>query len=91
MKININFENNFFKPRKKNNIDFEPTAPPYYEQILLLQMNSNQSFCFGGRHYSQTVNKNEYEKVNPKTKELIKTIKGTCNICGRKKSQIFTK
>ena len=37
-------------------------------------------------------NKNiEYEKVNPKTKKLVKVIKGTCSICGRNKSQIFTK
>ena len=29
--ININIKFNFFKPRKKNNINIEPSAPPYYE------------------------------------------------------------
>ena len=33
----------------------------------------------------------QYEKVNPKTKKLVKVIKGTCSICSRNKSQIFTK
>ena len=28
---------------------------------------------------------------NPKIKKLIKVIKGTCSICGRNKSQNFTK
>ena len=46
--------------------------------------------CVGGKHYSNTDNKIEYEKVNPKTKKLVKFIKGTCSICSRNKSQIFT-
>ena len=54
-------------------------------------MNSNQSYCLGGRHYSQTVNKNIFEKVNPKTKKLVKNIKGRCSIYGKNKSQICTK
>ena len=54
-------------------------------------MNSNQSYCLGGRHYSQTVNKNEHEKANTETKNLVKIIKRICNICGRNSSQIFTK
>ena len=54
-------------------------------------MNSNQSYCLGGRHYSQTLHQNVYEKVNPRTKELVKIIKTKCSICGRNKSQIFTK
>ena len=33
----------------------------------------------------------EYEKVKPRTKKLVKFIKGSCDICGRNKSQIFTK
>ena len=33
----------------------------------------------------------EYEKVNPKNKKLVEIINGTCSICGRNKSQIFTK
>ena len=54
-------------------------------------MNSNQSYCLGGRHYSKTNNITQYEKRNPKIKKLVKIIKGTCSICGRKKSQFFTK
>ena len=47
--------------------------------------------CLGGRHYSNTNNITLYEKMNPKAKKLDKIIKGTCSICGRNKSQIFTK
>ena len=43
------------------------------------------------RHYSNTNNAIEYEKVNPKTEKLVKIIQGTCSTCGRNKSQIFTK
>ena len=50
-----------------------------------------KTWCVGGRHYINTNKIIEYEKVNPKTKNLVKDIKGTCNICGRNKSQIFTK
>ena len=49
-----------------------------------------KTWCVCGKHYSDTVNKNVYEKVNPKTKKLVKIIKGKCSICGGKKSQIFT-
>ena len=48
-------------------------------------------WCVGGRHYSNTINQNVFEKVNPKTKKLVKIIRGTCSLCGRNKSQIFTK
>ena len=50
-----------------------------------------KTWCVGGRHKSDTVNENIFEKVNPKTHQLVKIIEGTCNICGRNKSQIFTK
>ena len=50
-----------------------------------------KSYCLGGRHMSNTNNIVEYEQVNPRTKKLVKIIKGTCTICGRNKSQIFTK
>ena len=32
----------------------------------------------------------EKEKLNPKTKKLVKIIEGIRSICGRNKSQIFT-
>ena len=44
-----------------------------------------------GKHKSKTNNIIEYEKVNPKTKKLVKIMKGKCSICGRNKSQVFTK
>ena len=53
-----------------------------------------KTWCVGGRHKSDTINITQYEKVkkvNPKTKKLVKTIKGNCSFCGRNESQIFTK
>ena len=50
-----------------------------------------KTWCVGGKHYSITNNISHYEKVNHRTKELVKIIKGTCSICNRKKSQTFTK
>ena len=50
-----------------------------------------KTWCVGGRHYSNTNNITEYEKVNPRTMKLVKIIKGRCSICNRNKSQIFTK
>ena len=50
-----------------------------------------KTWCVGGKHYSKTNNISQYEKVNPRTKKLVKIIKGSCNKCGRNKSQIFTK
>ena len=50
-----------------------------------------KTFCLGGHHMSNTDKIIEYEiKVNPRTKKLVNIIKGTCSICGRNKSQIFT-
>ena len=50
-----------------------------------------KTWCLGGCHYSNTKNVTQYERRNPKIKKLVKIIKGTCSICGRNKSQIFTK
>ena len=50
-----------------------------------------KTWCVGGKHYSNTVNESIIEKVNPRNKKLVKIIKGICSICGRNKSQIFTK
>ena len=50
-----------------------------------------KTWCVGGRHMSNTDNIVEYEKVNPRTKKLVKVIKGSCSICSRNKSQIFTR
>ena len=66
-----------------------PLHLPIMNKILLIKMT--KSYCLGGRHYSNTNNIIEYEKVNPKTKKLVKIIKGSCDICVRNKSQIFTR
>ena len=50
-----------------------------------------KTWCVGGKHYSITNNVTQYEKVSSKTKKLVKNNKGTCSICSRYKSQIFTK
>ena len=50
-----------------------------------------KTWFVGGRQESDTNNITQYEKVNPRTKKLVKIIKGNCSICGRNKSQIFTK
>ena len=49
-----------------------------------------KTWFVGGRHYSNTKTKIEYEKVNPRTKKLVKVIKRKCSMCDRNKSQIFT-
>ena len=49
-----------------------------------------KTWCVGGRHKSDTRNSIEYEKANPKTKKVVKVIKGKCDNCGRNKSQIFS-
>ena len=50
-----------------------------------------KTWCVGGKHSSNTNIISEYEKINPRTKKLVKFIKGNCDIGGRNKSQIFTK
>ena len=56
-----------------------------------MDSKGKQIYCVGGRHYSNTKNIIEYQKLNPKSQKLVKVIKGTCNICGRNKSEIFLK
>ena len=35
-----------------------------------------KNYCVGGKRQSEIQNQNLYEKVNPKTKEVIKFIQG---------------
>ena len=49
-----------------------------------------KKWCVGRGHYSNTKNKIEYKRRNPKTNKIVKFIKGKCSICNRNKSQIFT-
>ena len=88
MNININIKFNFFKPRKKKKSILNPL---HHIIMNKSSIQRTKSWCVGGKHKSDTKNIMEYEKVNPKTKKLIKIIKGTCSIRGRNKSQIFTK
>ena len=48
-----------------------------------------KTWCVGGKHFINTNNNMEYEKINPKPKKLVKIIKGTSSIGSRKKSQFF--
>ena len=48
-----------------------------------------KKWCVGGRHYSNTNKFIELEKVNPKTKKLVKFLKGRYSVCSRNKPQIF--
>ena len=48
-----------------------------------------KTWCVGGKHYINTNNITQYEKVNPRTKKLVQVIKGTCSVCGRNKTQFF--
>ena len=89
--IKINFE--FFTPRKKKNTDIDSSANPTYKLyfVNLMKLYKKQTYCLGGRQYSNTNNKSVFEKVNPKTKKLVRIIKSSCGIFGRNKAQIFTK
>ena len=49
------------------------------------------TLCVGGRHKSKTINQIVFENVNPQTHKIVKIFKGNCSICGRNKSQIYTK
>ena len=50
-----------------------------------------KTWCVGGKNYSKTNKIIQYEIVNPRTKKLVKIIKGSCSNCARNKSQNFTK
>ena len=45
----------------------------------------------GGRHESNAIDINEDEKKNPKSNKTVMVRKGKLDVCGRKKSQTFTK
>ena len=49
-----------------------------------------ETWCLVGCHYRKTNNETQKKKKNPKFKKFDKINKGTCSICGRNKSQIFT-
>ena len=51
-------------------------------------MVSNQNYCIGGGHFSQTVSQNVYEKVNFKAQIIVKAIEGSCSLYGQNMSGI---
>ena len=57
-----------------------------------ISMKENkQTYCVGSRHFSGNINPQKTQKTNPKTKKFVKIIQSKCSICGKNKSQIFTK
>ena len=91
--VNVNKRINFnlLNLETRKNKIYDHSAALILNKILLIAMNSNQSYCIDGRHYSQTRFQIVYGKLNPKTQKLFRTIKGTCSICNRSKLQFFTK
>ena len=65
-------------------------SPLHLPNIIFIKQ-MEKTWCVGRKHYSNTNNITQYEKVNPRTKTLVKIFKGSCSTCGRNKSQIFTK
>ena len=50
-----------------------------------------KTWCVGVRRYSESKNQIVYKNVNPETQKFVTVIRESCKICGRNKSQIFTK
>ena len=56
-----------------------------------MDSNQKQTYFVGGRHCFDTNIAIEYEKLNPKTNEVIEVRKLKCDNCNRNKSQFFIK
>ena len=54
------------------------------------QKFATNSYCVGGKHYSETKNITGEITVNKKTGKEIKLLVGNCSICNRKKSMIVS-
>ena len=52
--------------------EFQPSSPPDYENFLLIQLDSKQAQCVGGRHKCNTIGLNEYENIILETQKLWK-------------------
>ena len=88
MIINLSIKMNLFKPGKEKIKNHEASAPT---NVRIFSSYMAKTWCVGGKHYSNTNNTIEYEKVNPETRKHVKIIKRNCNIYGRNKSQIPSK
>ena len=58
-------------------------------QIILFNKYSKKTRCVGGRHSSEWINQNVFEKLNLKTQQLFKIIMAICSTCGRIKYKNF--
>ena len=54
-------------------------------------MDSKQTHCVGGKHISRATDEIIKDKRNPKTDKIVRVKRGKCDVCGRAKSQVFTK
>ena len=50
----------------------------------------NDSYCVGGKHYSNTINIRGDITQNKKTGAAVKLLRGTCSTCERNKSLIVS-
>ena len=50
-------------------------------------MDAKQTYCVEGRHKSNTIDIVEYQKIKPKTKNVVKVRKGKSDNCGQSESQ----
>ena len=87
VKISFCIEINFFKPRKEKITSLLPIFVP---KIIFSNLMT-KTWCAGGKQYSESINRNVYKKLNPKSKKLGKVVKGKGSICGCDKSQVFSK
>ena len=61
------------------------------KKLSLIQMDFKNTYCVGVGHKSNTIDIIVYEKVNRKTQKFVKVREKKSDICGRPKSQFFTK
>ena len=58
-------------------------------RFSLMSISSKQSFCFGGRHKTNSFDMFEKEKVNPKKNKRRKAGNGKCDIFGTSESDFL--
>ena len=58
---------------------------------MSFQKFKSNSYCVGGKHFSQTINiYGDTKYTNKKTQKPIKMLRGTCAKCNRNKSHIVS-
>ena len=61
------------------------------KSFSLIKIDSKQTFRVGGRRECIMIDKIKYEGRNPKWNKIVEVEEKNCYICGRAKSQNFTK